>query len=224
MEIIIGRDQQTRQLRVVKDGCSNLYGQPGCVPMDVSRRHMSLQPAENGKWLIKNLNERNVTFVNGISIESKVVNETDKVELGNSHYLLPWMAFQEPKVETIDIRHLKKVWNTYNQTNINIRKRQKNLGLLTSLPIAFTMLGGLLSGVATDAFRPYAYIFTGIAFSIMLYGLYRRATDDSIEEQEAAKKRFQRDYVCPKCKRFLQSQDYEVLADACPYCRTKFKK
>ena len=65
MEIIIGRDQQTRQLCIIKDGNSRLYGQANSVPMDVSRHHISLVPAGSGKWKIKNLNEKNVTFVNG---------------------------------------------------------------------------------------------------------------------------------------------------------------
>ena len=65
--------------------------------MDVSRNHASLQPVGAGKWQIKNLNERNVTFVNGIVVESKMISESDKIELGNSHYLFPWAALQEPK-------------------------------------------------------------------------------------------------------------------------------
>ena len=125
MEIIIGRDQNTRQLSVVKDGNSKLYGQPNSVPMDVSRHHISLQPAGSGKWQIKNLNEQNVTFVNGIAVESKTISESDKIELGNSHYLFSWSALQEPKVETVDIRQLKRVWDEYNNANIEIRKRQK---------------------------------------------------------------------------------------------------
>ena len=109
MEIIIGRDQQTRQLCIIKDGNSGLYGQANSVPMDVSRHHISLVPAGGGKWKIKNLNEKNVTFVNGIAVESKTISESDKVELGNSHYLFSWAALQEPKEETIDIRPLKKI-------------------------------------------------------------------------------------------------------------------
>ena len=92
MEIIIGRDQQTRQLNVIKDGISNLYGKAGSVPMDVSRHHISLQPAGEGKWVVKNLNEQNVTFVNGIAVENKTISESDKIELGNSHYLFSWDA------------------------------------------------------------------------------------------------------------------------------------
>ena len=226
MEIIIGRDQNTRQLRVVKDGSSKLYGQPNSVPMDVSRHHISLQPAGNGKWQIKNLNERNVTFVNGIAVESKTISEKDKIELGNSHYLFSWSAIQEPKVETVDIHPLKRVWDEYNSANIEIRKRQKNIGLLASIPIGITMLGGLLSGVAPDDLKPFAYVFTAIALIVMLYGFYRRFTDNSIEEQEEIKKTFQRRYICPKCGHFMGFQDYDILtqSDACPYCKRKYQK
>lgn len=226
MEIIIGRDQNTRQLNVVKDGKSRLYGQPNSVPMDVSRHHISLKPAGNGKWQIKNLNERNVTFVNGIAVESKTISENDKIELGNSHYLFSWSALQEPKVETVDIRQLKRVWDEYNSANIEIKKRQKNIGLLASIPIGITMLGGLLSGVAPDDLKPFAYVFTVIALIVMLYGFYRRFTDNSIEEQEETKKTFQRRYVCPKCGHFMGFQDYDILtqSDACPYCKTKYQK
>lgn len=226
MEIIIGRDQNTRQLNVVKDGKSKLYGQPNSVPMDVSRHHISLQPAGNGKWQIKNLNEQNVTFVNGIAVESKTISESDKIELGNSHYLFSWSALQEPKVETVDIRQLKRVWDEYNNANIEIRKRQKNIGLLASIPIGITMLGGLLSGVAPDDLKPFAYVFTAIALIVMLYGFYRRFTDNSIEEQEEIKKTFQRRYICPKCGHFMGFQDYDILtqSDACPYCKTRYQK
>lgn len=226
MELIIGRHPQTRQLCIKKDNAQQCFGQANSVPMDVSRQHLSLTPMGGGKWLLKNLNEQNVTFVNGLASESKTVSESDKIELGNSHYLLSWDAVRGPKVESVDIRLLKKVWQSYNQKNIDLRKQQKNIGLLASLPIAFTMLGGLLSGVASEGFKPYVYVFTGIAFLVMVFGLYRRATDNSVDEQERIKKDFQHNYICPKCHRFLGFIDYEILSqnDACPYCKAKFLK
>lgn len=226
MEIIIGRDQNTRQLSVVKGGSARLYGRPNSVPMDVSRRHLSLEPVGNGKWHIKNLNDLNVTFVNGIAIESKTISESDKIELGNSHYPFLWDALSEPKVEMVDCRPLKKVWEEYNQANIAISKRQKNIGLLASIPIGITMLGGLWSSIASDDMKPYAYLFTTIALIVMLYGFYRRYTDNSIEEREEIKKTFQRRYVCPKCGHFMGFVDYEILIqnDGCNYCKTKYKK
>lgn len=226
MEIIIGRDQQTRQLCVVKDGNTNLYGQSGCVPMDVSRHHISLQPAGNGKWLMKNLNERNVTFVNGIAVESKTVSEKDKVELGKSHYPFQWEALDEPKAETIDIRSLKRIWDDYQQEDTAIRNRQKNNGLLASIPLGFSMLGGIIAGVAPEI-REVALVFTGIAFLLFIYGLYRRSQDNSTIELKRLQEDFDQKWICPKCKRPLTCfRSYTILSqnDACPFCKTKFKK
>ncbi len=222
----IGRNPNTRQLRIVDGQIVRDYGPANSVPMDVSRKHVSMQSAGNGKWIITNLNPNNVTFVNGISIVSKTVSESDKIELGNSHYLLSWDALSEPKVETIDIGNLKIVWEEYNQANMGIRKRQKNIGLLASIPIGITMLGGLLSSLAPGNLKPFAYVFTAIALVVMLYGFYRRFTDNSIEEQEEIKKTFQRRYVCPKCGHFMGFTDYDILIqnDSCPYCKTKYKK
>lgn len=226
MEIIVGRNSQTRQLNIVTNGTVKTFGQAGSVPLDVSRNHISLQPAGNGKWKIKNLNNQNITFVNGIAVESKTISESDKVELGNSHYLFSWAALQEPKVETVDIRPLKKIWENYNSSNINIRKRQKDNGLLASIPMVFTVLGGVISGIAPDDLRPFAICLTVIALILMIYGWYKRYSDNSIEETEVIKKDFQKRYVCPKCGHFMGFQDYDILTqgDACPYCRTKYEK
>lgn len=227
MEIIIGRNQQTRQLNIIIDGNERVYGQPNSVPTDISRHHLSLQPAAGtGKWIVKNLNELNVTFVNGIAIESKTVSESDKIELGNSHYLFSWDALQEPKVETIDIRPLKTVWDNYQQNEINIRDRQKNNGLWASVPLGFSMLGGLIAGVAPEI-RGIALLFTGIAFVLFLYGLYRRSQDNSTVELKANQDEFDRKWVCPKCKHPLTCfRSFTILSqnDACPFCKTKYKK
>lgn len=226
MEIIVGRYQQTRQLAIVKGGQTFLYGQPGSVPMDVSRQHLSLQQLGNGKWQMKNLNGNNVTFVNGLSVESKTITESDKVELGSSHFLFRWEALQSPKEETVDIRRLEKVWKDFNSANIKIQRRQKNIGLLTSIPVGITMLGGLVASIASEEVKPYAYVFTAIALAVMLYGWYKKFTDNSIEERESVRKSFQKNYVCPKCGHFLGFQDYDILTqnEACPYCKTKYKQ
>ena len=227
MEVIIGRNQQTRQLNIIIDGNERVYGQPNSVPTDISRHHLSLQPAAGtGKWIVKNLNELNVTFVNGIAIESKTVSESDKIELGNSHYLFSWDALQEPKVETIDIRPLKAVWDNYQQNEINIRDRQKNNGLWASVPLGFSMFGGLIAGVAPEI-RGIALLFTGIAFIIFLYGLYRRSQDNSTVELKANQDEFDRKWVCPKCKHPLTCfRSFTILSqsEACPFCKTKYKK
>ena len=226
MEIIIGRDQQTRQLSIVKDGVTKHYGQSGSVPMDVSRHHISLQPIDEGKWKIKNLSEQNVTFVNGIAIESKNISENDKVELGNSHYLLNWEALSEPKEETVDIRPLKIIWKEYDEKKFDsqIAERKFNAtrsatGIITMLAIACSIILG---------HGPIYIILYALAIGISLaftYLAYKKSTEVPKQQRELTK-RFQQTYVCPKCGHFMGFQDYDILiqSDACPYCKTKYKK
>lgn len=226
MEIIIGRNQQTRQLSIIKGDQTRNYGPAGSVPMDVSRHHISLEPAGNAKWKIKNLNERNVTFVNGIAVESKIISEKDKVELGNSHYLLDWKALEEPKVETIDIRPLKRIWEEYEEQRLEnqIAERKFNAarsatGIITMLAIACSIILGhgpiyiILYAVA---------IGISVAFTIQAY----KKSSEVPRQQQEMNKTFQQRYVCPKCGHFLGFQDFEVLTqnEACPFCRTKYKK
>ena len=226
MEIIIGRDQNTRQLCIIKDGNSKLYGQPGSVPMDVSRHHISLQSTGNGKWMIKNLNERNVTFVNGIAIESKTISESDKVELGNSHYLFPWAALQEPKVETIDIRPLKKIWTEYDEQRIELQIAERKFNAARSATGIITMIAiacSLILGHGPIYLLLYA-LATGISVAFT-YQAYQKSSEVPRRQQEMNKS-FQHRYTCPKCGHFMGFQDYDILIqnDACPYCKTKYKK
>ena len=226
MEIIIGRDQSTRKLCVIKDGNSKLYGQINSVPMDVSRHHISLQPAGADKWQIKNLNERNVTFVNGIAVESKTISEKDKVELGNSHYLFSWDALQEPKVETVDIRPLKKIWVDYDNQRIDIQIAERKFNAARSATGIITMLAiacSLILGHGPIYLILYALaIGISVAFTIQAY----QKSTDVPKQQRDLNKQFQQRYVCPKCGHFMGFTDYDILvqSDACPYCKTKYKK
>lgn len=226
MEYIVGRDAQTRQLSVSVNGQVRRFGQAGSVPMDVSRQHLSLSSQGNGHWQLKNLNAQNVTFVNGLAVESKVVSETDKVELGQSHYLLLWDAIREPKVETIDIRPLRQVWKNFEKKRLELQIAERKfnaarsaVGIITMLAIACSFIfGHTLIYLILYALA----IGISVIFAIQAY--------DKAQEvprlQQDLQKRFQRNYICPKCKHFMGIQDYEILTqnDACPYCKAKYKK
>lgn len=226
MEIIIGRDQQTRQLCIIKDGNSRLYGQANSVPMDVSRHHISLVPTGSGKWKIKNLNEKNVTFVNGIAVENKIISESDKVELGNSHYLFSWAALQEPKEETVDIRPLKKIWNEYDEQRLEFQIAERKFNAARSATGIITMIAiacSLILGHGSIYLILYALaIGISVAFT---YQAYKKSSDVPRQQREMNKD-FQKRYVCPKCGHFMGFTDYDILtqSDACPYCKTKYKK
>lgn len=226
MEIIVGRDQATRQLSIVKDGKRKLYGLPNSVPMDVSRNHVSLQPLGNGKWQVKNLKEQNVTFVNGIAIESKTISENDKVELGNSHYLLSWNALSEPKVETVDIRPLKSIWEEYDNQRIQNQIAERRFNAARSATGIITMLAIACSFILGHG--PIYLVLYALAISVsVLFTIqaYRKSTEVPQQQRELSKQ-FQHRYVCPKCGHFMGFTDYDILIqnDACPYCKAKYKK
>ena len=226
MEIIIGRNQQTRQLNIIKDGKEKVYGQAGSVPMDVSRHHISLQPAGSGNWQIKNLNEHNVTFVNGIAVESKTISENDKIELGNSHYLFSWAALQEPKVETVDISPLKKIWTEYDEQRLEFQIAERKFNAARSATGIITMVAIACSLILGHG--PVYLILYALAIGISVvftYQAYQKSSDVPRKQREMNKD-FQKRYVCPKCGHFMGFTDYDILNqnDACPYCKTKYKK
>ena len=206
MDFIIGRDANTSQLRIsTADGKrTQLVGQPGCVPMNVSRKHLQLTVNADRTCVARNLNPANETWVNGID----------------------WTAIEPLLPKTSDITPLKRVWSQYKQREMAIRKRQQNINVLAGVPMVFTVGGGVVTNFLPDDFKSYGVVITIFALVLMCYGLYRRFTDKSFEEQEELKQWLQQHYTCPECGHFMGMQDYDVLSQnkACPYCRTQYKK
>lgn len=218
MEIIIGRDSATNRMMLTVGGKPYLYGDAN-VPKTVIAQHCKLEIV-NGKFRLRNLDINNFTYVNGMAVELKTLTHGDKIELGKDRHPLSWEAIDTIMV---NIQPLEKIWNDFSAENIRIRTHQKNIGLLASIPMGFSMLGGLISGIFPEI-RTAALVFTAIALLIMCYGFYKRFTDKSYEDIEKLKLEFQKNYTCPHCKRFLGSQPYEILIQngQCPSCKTKF--
>lgn len=221
MGIIIGREQVTKKLLIVKNGQSNVFGPSNSVPIDVSRQHISLTKTGKDTYLLKNLNPDNTTYVNGIAVEQKTVSSRDKVELGASRYLLIWSAIEGPKAETVNISGLRYVWEEYDEADTSLKKQNNNNNLLAGIPMAISLFGGVMSAISV--IRTYAIIVSCCALTLMLYGLYRRFTFDFIGSQKKLTRQFQRDYVCPKCHNFLGMKEYDLLVGKnCPCCKVKF--
>lgn len=228
MELTIGRDSGTGKLKVVNGNEAKLLGAPSSVPRDVSRQHCQLTVA-GGNITIRNIKAENVTWVNGLEVNTKQITIADTIELGPSRsYTVPLKEVLDSfQPNEVDIRPLRQVWENYNNGMLAIRKRQQRNNLLARVPIAFTMLGTVVSAIS-ESIRPFSIAFTVIALVIMLYGFYLIATDKGIDQQEALKKQLQQQYICPnpKCQHFMGFQDYDVLIhnNNCPYCKAKYIK
>ena len=233
MDLVIGRDGQTSQLSVSMGQKRYRFFPPDSVPLSVSRQHCIISVQEEGKYNIRNIRAANVTFVNGVEIEEKTASDNDRIELGRDRYLLDLKYIlsritpQQPAQKTVDISPLQKIWESYNEQDLKLQKRQRNIGLLASVPMGFTMLGGLVTGLS-ESIRPFALVFTAIALAIMVYGFYKRYTDDTLERRQKLKLDFQQKYICPnpECRHFMGTTPYPSLLvrGSCPYCMAKYDK
>jgi len=225
MKIIIGRDEQTSQLKIQTDGKQTLIGQAGSVPTSVSRQHCELQMDDNGQLRLKNINPSNSTFVNGMPIESKVVKETDRIELGDDHYALNWEQLKTVLPRTVNIKSLEKTWNDYENTRLQqqIADRRFNAlgritGIITMIAIAMTMITGTRNMLYLALYA--TAVVLSLAFTIKA-GLDAKKVPT--RNKELADK-FQDEYCCPACHHFLGNKPFKILKQdgACPYCKTKF--
>lgn len=226
MEVTIGRDQQSRRLTVVRDGKVQFVGQPGSVPMDVSRQHASFTLQKDDTWELRNLNARNVTFVNGMAVEKKIVSDRDKIELGSSHYLVSWEVIKGPKVETVDVRPLKRIWEWYEDTQLELKEGERRTQ-------NWQRLGGILSTCGmlvmfAEGLGNVRFFLMAIAALIAIFFFVRGFSPDSslnLKMNELGKE-FRKRYTCPKCGHFMGNEPYDVLIqnESCRYCRAKFIK
>lgn len=221
--VVIGRDHQTNQLRLSANGNTQSFPNEKLLPSSVGEKHVAFIVNDDGTMILKNLSIQNDTYVNMVGIESKRIKEGDRIELGNDHYILSWDILKPFIPKFADIRSLKIVRENYENEKKRIREKQKNVGLLTSVPIACTMLGGLLSAQKPG---PITYSFAAIAFIIMLVGLFLRKVDKSPEKLEEIEKQYQHDYVCPNCGHFLGNLPYDIICQdtRCRYCQAIYKK
>ncbi len=229
LDIIIGRDATTQQLRVAStDGKLNkAFGTPKCVPMNVSRKHAQLTIADDGTTCtIRNLNEANITRAAGQPIVAKQIQVGDLVELGESRFVLNWDFIRPLIPKTVDVTPLKEVWEEFKQRDMAISRRVKNDMLLARIPMVFSMAGGLLIGIEPE-WRSFSIPLTAVAVLLMLVGILRQLNFDQKKETENNRQWLQDHYKCPGCGYIFPQQDYHVLFtnySACPHCKAKFKR
>lgn len=237
-EIWIGREpQKHRLLLAVKSGDeikTTALGDEGSVPNCVSSckpgegvAHCKIVIRKDEAMVIHNLKPQNVTYVNGVEVEMKKVSILCNVTLGKDKYPIDIEQILEAVRNLVgySISHLRKVWEDYDNALYRLQKRQKNLGLIKSLYMPCTVLTGLMGfifksmGVENENSETVSMVMYIIAAVILFYGLYRTVTDKSLEERKELDKKFQKDYVCPKCKHFLGVKPYEILRQDkfCPY-------
>ena len=237
--LLVGKDPAVDQLRI------SLAGQPqstvvcrhGSVPNSVTRcrpgegrAHAEISIDDDGMIRLTNLNPRNVTYVNDVEIESKIISISDSITLGRDRFPIDLPLVVETACDmintnspkTYDITHLKDVWENMQENKKQIHNRQKRINIIRSGCGLFTM--GAMPCIYF--FGPLGYLLTGIGFAGSLYSFIGLKNDDTPEVMERLTEDFQDHYVCPSCNKFLGMISYKLLKRQysmhCPHCKCQF--
>lgn len=226
LELIIGRDATTGQLRMSNGKQSQTFGEKDCVPKSVSREHVSLSVTENGEIVLKNLNVENDTYVNGKGIELKQIQRGDCIELGNDRWELSWNQFLDAVIPKFaDIRPLEQVWKDFRTHQVKMQIKERKFNALRSATGLLTMAAVALSGVFGRDNSLYLYLYGSAAiisavFFILSYRWASKIPMENARLQEETEKK----YVCPECGKLFPLQKYEQLKQQgrCMNCKAIF--
>ena len=229
MELIIGRDATTSQLRITMGQQSKAFGAMGSVPMTVSRQHCSLNILSDGSYKITNLKPQNVTFVNGVEVMAKTITDKDRIELGPSKFQVSWDWIKSFIPQMVDFRPLKSVWEEYDEHKLDQQIADRKFNSLRGVTGLITMGAIALSIIFPEFRETPLYIGLYLLGILITVGFTIKAYQDSSKgpmKQKKLTEGFQQHYVCPHCHHFLGFQSYEVLMqnETCPYCKAKIKK
>jgi hypothetical protein len=193
----------------------------------VSGNHAVITPLAANSLIIEDIGSTNGTFVNGVQIKRKIINQSDRLKVANilidtkpyfnnsnnrsekdkieKNNLIP----QEESIQE-QFKRLEETWTTYQNIKLNHKKKGfwKNMGLTA----AGMGLGALLVP------------FTG-GISIMAGSLVGRGAAGLLKDDEkiqVVENEFKVNYSCPKCKVFLGYTPYDGLVQRkrCLTCKT----
>lgn len=236
MEIIIGR-QGTQKIPITDP--------------TVSRKHCKVTDNGDGTFTIENLSPSG-TKVDGVDILRTTAKPNSRIQLGqhfsatlveligipqakpkanvqsapSSHSEQPVPSPKsQPEVKTFNISHLRRVWEEYNNTNLEMADRQRNIALVRGGGMFFTMGGGLV--VALTALPVLGIVFSGIGIASMVYSFIGMKNAETAAEKQQRQDAFDDAWVCPNpdCGHSLLAKNYKLLVrnhQSCPYCKCKY--
>ncbi|MDE6022013.1 MAG: FHA domain-containing protein [Muribaculaceae bacterium] len=233
MEIIIGR--QGNQKTPITDPT-------------VSRKHCKVTDNGDGTYIIENLSPSG-TKVDGVDILRTTAKLNCHIQLGQSFSAtlveligVPQSTHtaeqastsnkkstsstthqQDSAVKTFDISHLKRVWEDFNNTNIEMAEAQRKTNLVRTGLGIFTMC----AMPTIFFFGPVGYILTGIGVLGNIYSFAGMKNAETAKERQNRQDEFDDAWVCPnpECGHSLLAKNYKMLVrnhQTCPYCKCKY--
>lgn len=235
MEIIIGR-QGTQKTPITDPS--------------VSRKHCKVTDNGDGTYTIENLSPSG-TKVDGVEIVRTTAKPNSRIQFGQSFSatLVELIGAPQSKpasqpasqpkasanpqssakpqqeVKTFNISHLKKVWEDFNQTNLEMADARRKTNLVRAGGMIFTMGGGVI--VALTALPTLGLICSGVGIVSVIYSFAGMKNEETAAERQRRQDAFDDAWVCPNpdCNHSLLAKNYRMLVKnhkSCPYCKCNY--
>ncbi|MBR1838288.1 MAG: FHA domain-containing protein [Bacteroidaceae bacterium] len=234
MKIIIGRDPASGCLRVKRDNEKpQLVKNTEGIPPYVSKEHFMLESDKGEDFVLTNLNEENVTYVDNVPVVRYMLKRGTPLAVGMERYPISWKSIDPFLPKFADIRHLKVLWENYQTDLMNLTIAQQKAGTKQMLTMIFSLGGGLLGSAATKLFdipENMTFVITAIPivlaliFVIFMFIKRNREAEFFPLERKRLEKEFKAQYKCPVCGTPFGMVDYDMLSTrpGCATCKSKF--
>ena len=224
--ILIGRDPGVSNfcISIKETGKSKSIGNPGCIPYSISRcipaegkGHASIKVDDNGNLKLYNENPNNCTFVDGVEISICRVEKENIIELGKDKIKFTLsnildVAKDLLPVKPMDISHLKEVYENYQAEKAKISEAREIAGKKRMLPIMVSSASGVATAIVGALATSTLWVTVPVS-GIVSYLYFRnyKAKDSTRIDENEVNERFQENYVCPVCHKFIGNYKYDRL-------------
>lgn len=241
--IYIGRDENTSRLGAFLSPSKGTLLDM-MAPNSISRykpkeqtAHCKVEVYKDGQLKLYNLNEQNVTYVNGQPIARAWITADTQVWLGYSRFELPLADILERfgYKKPFHIDHLQGVYQEYQDRLVQLQlkqakdaSKQRLQGLFSLLGMAVLFIPFESMGISANVQMAIRGIFVGAALILCVYFLLRSNNPQNtfVMQKMEVDNWLKQHYRCPnpECQTpFKQHQDYLSLKSMgqCPYCKCK---
>lgn len=234
MEIIIGR--QGGQSMPITDPT-------------VSRKHCKVIAHPDGTFTVENLSDYG-TMVDGHNIVQTSATHDSMLQLGpNFKATLRQLIGGIPlpsghhgsgnhkgtrggqtspanqEVPTFNISHLRRIWEDFNQTNLDNARIQKKINMVRTAGMILSVGGGLIASLS--ALPVIGIACSAVGVISLVYSFIGMQKSESAEDRQRRVDAFEDQWVCPNpaCGKSIRARNYKLLVrdyTYCQHCKCKF--
>jgi len=204
----------------------------------VGRKHARIFRRPDGVY-IEDLNTAHGTFVNGQSINRKIIKPTDKVTLGgidyyelNLHEVLKLLPLSDEEFQD-RFMQLKQVYDDYQKEKVHIQSESMGRMMIKrTLPMAIPGILIVSASFILDKGNPQINTFIQLsggilsALAIMLGAIWASKSMAKMPEHlNNIREQLLINYVCPNCKHSFGEIPWEVIKNQgkCKACQHELR-